>query len=129
MRSTNAQLHSSPRTVNEWLSGWPAPEGRSGPAWCVGSRSGERQIIATGGRTIHVGMPAKQAARLNVHLEQDHNPTDEEIYTPKKRRSMGGFGRSGSIREAADSIFWLASPLADFVTGQTIIVGGGMGTM
>jgi 3-oxoacyl-[acyl-carrier protein] reductase len=34
-------------------------------------------------------------------------------------------GRTGSIREAADVIFWLCSPLSDYVTGQTIPVTGG----
>jgi NAD(P)-dependent dehydrogenase (short-subunit alcohol dehydrogenase family) len=34
-------------------------------------------------------------------------------------------GRSGTIREAADAIFWLCSPLSDYVTGQMIPVNGG----
>jgi 3-oxoacyl-[acyl-carrier protein] reductase len=34
-------------------------------------------------------------------------------------------GRSGNIRDAAESIFWLCSPLSDYVTGQTLVVSGG----
>jgi NAD(P)-dependent dehydrogenase (short-subunit alcohol dehydrogenase family) len=34
-------------------------------------------------------------------------------------------GRVHSMREAADAIFWLCSPLSDYVTGQMIPVNGG----
>jgi 3-oxoacyl-[acyl-carrier protein] reductase len=34
-------------------------------------------------------------------------------------------GRSGTISEAADTIFWLCSPLSNYVTGQLIPVNGG----
>ena len=30
-----------------------------------------------------------------------------------------------SFRDAAESIFWLFWPLSDYVTGQTLVVGGG----
>jgi 3-oxoacyl-[acyl-carrier protein] reductase len=83
----------------------------------------DREVIVTGGRTIHVGMPHKQAERLGVAIDPDHVPTDDEIYRSRRTR-MGGFGRTGTIREAADAIFWLASPLADYVSGQTVSVGG-----
>lgn len=84
----------------------------------------ERETIETGGRTIHVGMPHRQAERMGVQVDPEHVPTDEEIYAPRKMRGFGVFGRSGTIREAADAIFWLASPLSDYVTGQTISVTG-----
>jgi 3-oxoacyl-[acyl-carrier protein] reductase len=89
----------------------------------------DREVIVTGGRTIHVGMPAKQAERLGVVIDPDHVPTDEEIYRSRRSRGMGGFGRTGTIREAADAIFWLASPLADYVSGQTVSVAGSGGAM
>ena len=89
----------------------------------------DREVIVTGGRTIHVGMPTKQAERMGIKFDPDRVPTNEEIYTPARSRALGGFGRMGSIREAADAIFWLASPLADFVTGQTITVAGGMASL
>jgi 3-oxoacyl-[acyl-carrier protein] reductase len=34
-------------------------------------------------------------------------------------------GRTGTVRDAAESIFWLCSPLSDYVTGQVIAVNGG----
>ncbi|GAB5454811.1 MAG: 3-oxoacyl-ACP reductase FabG [Henriciella sp.] len=84
----------------------------------------DEMVIETGGRTIKVGMPHKQAERMGVKVDPDHKPTDEEIYATKSNR-MITLGRSGSIREAADSIFWLSSPLSNYVTGQVLTVSGG----
>ncbi len=84
----------------------------------------EAEVIETGGRTIKVGLPPKQAERLGVKIDPDHVPTDEEIYAAKPL-PMIPLGRSGTIREAADSIFYLCSPLSDYTTGQVIVVSGG----
>jgi 3-oxoacyl-[acyl-carrier protein] reductase len=84
----------------------------------------DREVIETGGRTIRVGMQAKHAERRGVHVDPDHVPTDEEIYAAKPLPVVP-LGRSGTIREAADTIFWLCSPLSDYVTGQVIAVSGG----
>ena len=84
----------------------------------------DREVIQTGGRTIHVGMPAKQAERMGVRVDPDHVVTDEEMYASKPM-PMIPLGRTGTIREAADAIFWLCSPLSDYVTGQVITVSGG----
>jgi 3-oxoacyl-[acyl-carrier protein] reductase len=50
--------------------------------------------------------------------------TDEEMYASRKVPGIA-LGRTGTIREAADVIFWLCSPLSDYVNGQTIPVNGG----
>jgi 3-oxoacyl-[acyl-carrier protein] reductase len=84
----------------------------------------DHEVIQTGGRTIRVGMPAKQAQRLGVQIDPDRVVADEEMYAPKKMPGIP-LGRSGTIREAADAIFWLCSPLSDYVTGQMIPVNGG----
>lgn len=81
-------------------------------------------VIETGGRKIKVGMSHKQAARMGVKVDPNRKPTNEEIYATK-HNPMITLGRSGSIREAAESIFWLASPLSDYVTGQVVAVSGG----
>jgi 3-oxoacyl-[acyl-carrier protein] reductase len=59
-----------------------------------------------------------------VQIDPDRVITDEEMHAPRK---MPGalLGRTGTIREAADAIFWLCSPLSDYVTGQMIPVNGG----
>jgi 3-oxoacyl-[acyl-carrier protein] reductase len=74
---------------------------------------------------IHVGMPAKQAARLGITIDPERVVTDDEMYKPRPMPRANAIGRTGSIREAADVIFWLCSPLSDYVTGQTIPVTGG----
>jgi 3-oxoacyl-[acyl-carrier protein] reductase len=85
----------------------------------------DRETIETGGRTIHVGMPDKQAARLGFTIDPERVVTDDEMYEPRPMPRANAIGRTGSIREAADVIFWLCSPLSDYVTGQTIPVTGG----
>lgn len=84
----------------------------------------EHEVIHTGGRTIHVGMPAKQAERLGMPVDPSRVVGDEEMYQPMALPEVT-LGRAGTIREAADAIFWLCSPLSDYVTGQTIPVNGG----
>jgi 3-oxoacyl-[acyl-carrier protein] reductase len=90
-----------------------------------GLAQSNHEVIETGGRTIHVGMPAKQAARMGVAVDPDRVVPDEEMYTPMAMPGAIVLGRLGHIREAADSIFWLCSPLSDYVTGQMIGVNGG----
>ena len=84
----------------------------------------ESELIETGGRTIKVGMPTKQAERMGMKVDPEHAPTDEEIYASKPM-PMVPLGRSGTISQAADSIFYLCSPMSDDTTGQTIVVSGG----
>lgn len=84
----------------------------------------EREVIQTGGRTIHVGMPAKQAERMGMRVDPKRVVGDEEMYASPPM-PMIPLGRTGTIREAADAIFWLCSPLSDYVTGQVIAVNGG----
>jgi 3-oxoacyl-[acyl-carrier protein] reductase len=84
----------------------------------------EREVIQTGGRKIHVGMPAKQAERLGVRVDPGRAMSDAEMYASRPMPLIP-LGRTGTIREAADAIFWLCSPLSDYVTGQVIAVNGG----
>lgn len=84
----------------------------------------EREIIHTGGRTIQVGMPAKQAHRMGITIDPDSPPTEAEIYAAKPMPFVS-LGRTGTVSEAADAIFWLCSPLSNYVTGQVVPVNGG----
>lgn len=84
----------------------------------------DAETIKTGGREIRVGMTDKQAKQAGAEIDATKVWSDEEIYQPKRNR-MVALGRHGTIREAAESIFWLASPLSDYVTGQVIPVSGG----
>jgi 3-oxoacyl-[acyl-carrier protein] reductase len=84
----------------------------------------DHEVVETGGLTVHVGMPAKQAQRRGMRIDAERKFTDEETYAARPIPSIP-LGRSGTIREAADAIFWLCSPLSDYVTGQVIPVSGG----
>jgi 3-oxoacyl-[acyl-carrier protein] reductase len=84
----------------------------------------DHETMETGGRVIHVGMPAKQAERMGVAVDPARLVSDEEMYAARRHPGVT-LGRTGTIREAADAIFWLCSPLSDYVTGQTIPVNGG----
>jgi 3-oxoacyl-[acyl-carrier protein] reductase len=84
----------------------------------------DHEVIQTGGRTIHVGMPDRQAQRLGIQVHPDRVVSDEEMYAAKPLPGIP-LGRTGTIREAADAIFWLCSPLSDYTTGQVIVVNGG----
>jgi 3-oxoacyl-[acyl-carrier protein] reductase len=85
----------------------------------------DHEVIETGGRTIRVGLPAKQAARMGISVDPERVVPDEEMYATRPMPGAIVLGRTGSIREAADAIFWLCSPLSDYVTGQMIGVNGG----
>ena len=69
-------------------------------------------------------MTAKQAERRGVRIDPDRVITDQEMYAATARPALA-LGRTGTIREAADAIFWLCSPLSNYLTGQTIPVNGG----
>jgi 3-oxoacyl-[acyl-carrier protein] reductase len=84
----------------------------------------DREVIETGGRTIHVGMPSKQAERLGIGTDPESPPTEAQVYAARPMPLIP-LGRTGTIRDAADAIFWLCSPLSDYVTGQVVPVNGG----
>jgi 3-oxoacyl-[acyl-carrier protein] reductase len=84
----------------------------------------DQEVIHTGGRDIRVGMTPTQTQRMGITTAPDQPPTDAETYAPKPMPGVV-LGRSGTIREAAEAIFWLCSPLSDYMTGQVIAVNGG----
>ncbi|MFC9897115.1 SDR family NAD(P)-dependent oxidoreductase [Nocardia sp. NPDC127579] len=93
-----------------------------------GQPQSDREVLHTGGREIRVGMSAKQAQRLGIADATDIPPTDDEVYASRPM-PLVSLGRTGTITEAADAIFWLCSPLSNYVTGQVIPVNGGTRSM
>jgi 3-oxoacyl-[acyl-carrier protein] reductase len=55
----------------------------------------------------------------------DRPATEEDTYTPLAM-PMVSLGRAGRIQEAANAIFYLCSPLSDYVHGQVHVVSGGI---
>jgi 3-oxoacyl-[acyl-carrier protein] reductase len=71
-------------------------------------------------------MPAKQAERMGVTIDPHRVVSDEEVYAARPMPPhIVPLGRTGTISDAANAIFWLCSPLSDYVTGQVVAVNGG----
>jgi 3-oxoacyl-[acyl-carrier protein] reductase len=82
------------------------------------------EVIETGGAPFTSACPQLQAERRGVPVDADRVISDEQMYASRPIPGIP-LGRSGTIREAADAVFWLCSPLSDYVTGQLIPVKGG----
>lgn len=64
----------------------------------------EKKTVSVGDKEIAVGIPKKVAAGF---------------------RAMIPLGRGGTPEEAADSVYLFCSPESNYISGQTVIVGGG----
>ena len=84
-----------------------------------GAPQSAQQSITVGGREIPLGVPDKTLQAMGFDPDEDR-----DLYAPRKTPGTA-LGRTGTIQEAADAIFWLASPLSNYVTGQVIPVSGG----
>ena len=69
-------------------------------------KKGEEPFIERDGQKIPIGVPEEGRARLAATIP---------------------LGRAGTPDEGARAIVFFASPLSDYVSGQTLIVGGGYG--
>jgi 3-oxoacyl-[acyl-carrier protein] reductase len=85
----------------------------------------EHNVVRTAGREVAVGVPARRLRAMGIDLPGGRPPTDEETYTPRAM-PMVSLGRTGTVREAANAIFYLCSPLSDYVHGQVHVVSGGV---
>lgn len=64
----------------------------------------EKKTVSVGDNEIAVGIPKKVAAGF---------------------RAMIPLGRAGTPEEAADSVYLFCSPESNYISGQTVVVGGG----
>ena len=67
--------------------------------------SDEKKTVEIEGHTIGLGIPTKVASGFNMLIP---------------------LGRPGTPEEAADGVYLLCSPESNYVSGQTLIVGGGL---
>ncbi|MFU8817021.1 MAG: glucose 1-dehydrogenase [Pseudomonadales bacterium] len=96
------------------------------PAYCA-SKGGVVQLT----RTAAVEY-ADQGIRINavcpgaIKTEMIDRITHEDPATVQQFAQLHPMNRMGTSEEVADSIVWLCSPGAGFVTGQALAVDGGM---
>ena len=85
----------------------------------------EHEVIETGGRTIHVGRPAKQAERMGVTLDPTASYPMKRCTRPDRchRRHPARPYRHDQRCRQHDLL--ACSPLSDYVTGQVLAVNGG----
>lgn len=80
--------------------------------------------LITGGQEVQMGVSPKVFEKRGITIDPDRKYTDEEIYKPRVSPDIP-LGRIGHITEAADTIYYLCSPLSNYVTGQVLIASGG----
>jgi 3-oxoacyl-[acyl-carrier protein] reductase len=89
-----------------------------------GLPQGAQNRIRAGGHDVQMGVPLKTLKKLGIEVDPEREYAPDEVYRP---RPMPGIplGRAGTIDEAAGTIFYLCSPLSDYVTGQVVAASGG----
>lgn len=91
----------------------------------MGAASGEENFIEVDGKRIPIGIDPAHLKRLGMELPDAKEIENSiTISTPMAVVPLGG--RTGTMEEAAASILFLCSPLADYVHGQTLVVSGGI---
>jgi 3-oxoacyl-[acyl-carrier protein] reductase len=90
-----------------------------------GLPQGEHNRIKVGGQEIQMGVPEKRLNRIGIEVDPARTYTAEDTYTPRTIKQIP-LGRAGHITEAADTIYFLCSPLSDYVTGQVVVASGGI---
>ncbi len=96
------------------------------PAYCA-SKGGVVQLTRTAALEY-----AEQGIRVNavcpgaIKTEMIDRITGQDKETEAQFAALHPMNRMGTPEEVANTIVWLSSPLASFITGQAIAVDGGM---
>lgn len=90
----------------------------------MGLPQGEQNKILVGGKEVQMGVPNKILKALGIEVDPNKEYSRGEVYTPRPIKDIP-LGRAGHIREAADVVYFLCSPLSDYVTGQVVAASGG----
>ena len=89
-----------------------------------GLPQGEQNRLTVGGNEIQMGVPLKTLEKMGVAVDPEKSYRADEIYKPRAMKGIP-LGRAGHISEAADAIYFLCSPLSNYVTGQVVAASGG----
>jgi 3-oxoacyl-[acyl-carrier protein] reductase len=89
-----------------------------------GLPQGEQNRITVGGQDVQMGVPHKTLTAMGIEVDPARSYSAEEVYQPRRMKGVP-LGRAGHISEAADAIYFLCSPLSNYVTGQVIAASGG----
>ena len=90
-----------------------------------GQPQSEQNRIKIGGEEIQMGVPDKILEAIGINAEDAKSTTADDLYRPREIQSIP-LGRAGHIDEAADLVYFLCSPLSDYVTGQVMAASGGL---
>jgi 3-oxoacyl-[acyl-carrier protein] reductase len=88
----------------------------------LGLPQSEQNQIKVGGEEVSLGVPVKTLHAMGI----DHETETGDIYKPREIKQIP-LGRAGPIDEAAGLVYFLCSPLSDYVTGQVMSASGGSG--
>jgi 3-oxoacyl-[acyl-carrier protein] reductase len=89
-----------------------------------GLPQGAHNRLHVGGHDVQMGVSAKRLKQMGIEVDPDRAWSAEDTYRPRPLPGVP-LGRAGTIDEAASTIFYLCSPLSDYVTGQVIAASGG----
>jgi 3-oxoacyl-[acyl-carrier protein] reductase len=81
------------------------------------------QAVALAPKRIRVNAIAPGSVEFAGGLWEERRTSDPELYEATLRKIP--WGRFGSAKEIANVALFLASDLAGWVTGQTVVVDGG----
>lgn len=84
----------------------------------------EQNRIKVGGQEVQMGVPLKTLQKMGIEADPSRQYSKDEVYAPRAISRIP-LGRAGHISEAADTIYYLCSPLSNYVTGQVLAASGG----
>jgi 3-oxoacyl-[acyl-carrier protein] reductase len=89
-----------------------------------GLPQGESNRINVGGQEIQMGVPLKTLKAMGIEVDPNKLSTEVDPYATRAIKGIP-LGRAGHITEAADAIYFLCSPMSNYVTGQVLAASGG----
>lgn len=90
----------------------------------LGLPQGQHNRVTIGGNDVQLGVSDRVLKAMGISEERKPEDLVESVYEPRAIKNIP-LGRAGHISEAADTVFYLCSPLSNYVTGQVLAASGG----